>query len=98
MGNGKEIVLKETTHYPFEETIAFTVDTKENVNFPFYLRIPSWTRKAQVKVNGKRMKVSPVAGEYFRIERTWKNGDRVELVLPMHLTMRTWQVNKIASV
>ena len=94
VGNGKEIVLKETTHYPFEETIAFTVDTKENVNFPFYLRIPSWTRKVQVKVNGERMKVSPVAGEYFRIERTWKNGDRVELVLPMHLTMRTWQVNK----
>lgn len=40
------------------------------------------------------MKVSPVAESISCTNWTWKNGDRVELVLPMHLTMRTWQVNK----
>lgn len=34
VGNGKEIVLKETTHYPFEETIAFTVDNERKCEFP----------------------------------------------------------------
>ena len=35
-----------------------------------------------------------VAGKYLCINREWANGDRVELTLPMSLSMRTWQVNK----
>lgn len=94
VGNGKEIVLHEKTNYPFEEGIAFTVNTKEKVGFPFYLRIPSWTSEAEVRVNGKKMNVKPVAGKYVCINREWADGDKVELKLPMTLSMRTWQVNK----
>ena len=94
MGDGKEITLHEETNYPFEEAIAFTVSTGEKVAFPFYLRIPSWTQKAEVRVNGKKVSAAPVAGKYLCINREWANGDRVELTLPMSLSMRTWQVNK----
>ena len=94
VGEGKEITLHEETNYPFEESIAFTVSTAGKVSFPFYLRIPSWTKGAQVRVNGKSVATTPIAGKYLRIEREWADGDRVEFQLPMSLSMRTWQVNK----
>lgn len=94
VAQGKEVVLKEVTKYPFEEHISFVVEAPEAVYFPFYLRIPGWANDAEVTINGKSEKIKPVSGQYVRIEREWKNGDRVELVLPMKLTMRIWQVNK----
>ena len=57
VGNGKEIVLHEETNYPFEEGIKFTVSTDEKVDFPFYLRIPSWTEGAEVVVSTERRSV-----------------------------------------
>jgi hypothetical protein len=94
VADGKEITIVETTNYPFEESITFTVKMKGKVQFPFYLRIPSWTNGAEVLINGKKASVTPVQGKYYCIDRTWKNGDKVTLNVPMHLRMRTWQVNK----
>lgn len=94
VANRKTITLSETTNYPFEEHIAFTVNADGNVRFPFYLRIPSWTEDAEVRVNGHKLKTTPVAGKYLCINREWTDGDRVEVIYPMHLSLRTWQVNK----
>ena len=94
VGNGKEIVLHEQTNYPFEEDITFTVSAKENVEFPLYLRIPSWSEGAEVRINGKKANFKLTKGKYVCIEREWKDGDKVLLNLPMSLSMRTWQVNK----
>lgn len=89
-----EITVTEKTRYPFEEDIEFTFSTGSPVTFPFYLRIPSWTGKAEVTVNGKAVDVSPVPGKYLRIERLWSDGDIVRVTFPMELTMRRWQVNR----
>lgn len=94
VGNGQEIILHEKTNYPFEEKIVFTVGTGKEVEFPFYVRIPSWTKGAEVRVNGERVGVAPVAGKYLCINRKWGDGDQMELTFPMSLSMRTWQVNK----
>ncbi len=48
----------------------------------------------EVRVNGKKISVKPVSGKYLCIEREWADGDKVEMTLPMSLSMRTWQVNK----
>lgn len=93
VADGQEIILHEETHYPFEETIRFTVSTDTDVRFPMYFRIPSWTAKASVSVNGKHAGKA-VPGKYVRIDRIWKDGDRVTLEFPMSLSMRRWQVNK----
>lgn len=94
VGNGKEIRLHEQTNYPFEEAVSFTVESGEDVNFPFYLRIPAWADRATVKVNGKNVSVKAEAGKYVRLERIWKNGDKISLNFPMELSMRTWQANR----
>ena len=77
-----------------EKLIKITVSKDEKVDLPFYLRIPSWTEGAEVRVNGKKIRVKPVSGKYLCIEREWADGDKVEMTLPMSLSMRTWQVNK----
>lgn len=93
VADGKRISIKETTNYPFDETIDLVIE-KGKARFPFYLRIPSWTQHAEVYVNGVKQNVEAVAGNYFCITKDWKKGDRVTLKVPMSLKMRQWQVNK----
>lgn len=94
VADGQEITLHEQTNYPFEEKVLFTVNTAKEVCFPLYLRIPSWCDQPELSINGKLQKIAPVPGKYIYINRTWADGDKVELSLPMKLSMRTWQVNK----
>ena len=91
---GQEIVLKESTHYPFEEKISFTIQTDGDVKFPLYLRIPSWCKEASLQLNGALVESKLVAGQYAKLDATWKNGDVVTLQLPMNLSVRRWQTNQ----
>ena len=90
---GSEVTLTETTDYPFNTGIIFTLHTKKDVQFPLYLRIPSWTDGATAKINGSNVSVSLDKGKYMRIERKWHNGDSISLNLPMKVSLRHWQVN-----
>lgn len=95
VADGKEITIKEETDYPFDSRISFSVETNgEQVKFPFYIRIPRWTRNATLNVNGQSVRVEPDKGNYLCIDREWQNGDRVEVNFPMEISYRTWQVNK----
>lgn len=94
VGSGKTISLIETSNYPFEEGAKFTIRTKGGVRFPLYLRIPSWAKGNSVSVNGKVVASNGTPGKYIRIDRKWKNNDRVELSMPMKLTAHVWKANK----
>ncbi|MBR5691911.1 MAG: glycoside hydrolase family 127 protein [Verrucomicrobia bacterium] len=94
VGDGTQVILEQTTNYPFEESVEFNVRTLKTVDFPLYLRIPSWTKSASVYVNGKLVKSKLDGKGYVCIARKWNNGDKVKLNLPMEITYRTWQVNK----
>ena len=94
VSGGVEVGIHETTNYPFDEKITFSIDPESSVSFPLYLRIPSWARGATATVNKKPVGGTLENGKYLRIERTWKAGDKVELTLPKELTLRRWEVNK----
>lgn len=94
VAGGNEVTVREVTNYPFDEKITFTVDADSPVSFPLYLRVPSWSRGASARVNGKPVGGKLEAGKYLRIERTWNAGDKVELTLPKELSLRRWDVNK----
>lgn len=91
---GHTVTLKQITNYPFDEHIKIEVNTSSSVSFPLYLRIPDWCNKATVKVNGKPVNTNAVASSYIRLENKWKQGDIIELTLPMHLAIRKWTQNK----
>ncbi len=94
VGDGQQIAIHEETNYPFDEVIRLSVQTDKEVEFPLYLRIPTWANQAQIHINGQKVTTPVTSGQYACIRRTWKNDDKVELTLPMQLSLRTWQVNK----
>jgi hypothetical protein len=95
VGNQNNLVtLKQITNYPFDELIKIEVNTTSNVIFPLYLRIPNWSKTVNVSVNGITQAVNFESGSYVKIEKEWKQGDLVELELPMQLKKNTWERNK----
>ncbi|GAA4092418.1 beta-L-arabinofuranosidase domain-containing protein [Mucilaginibacter panaciglaebae] len=98
VANGVPVTFKEETNYPFDENIRFTLSLKKNaksVSFPFHLRIPAWCKNATIKVNGTEVQQSP-GNQIVKINRDWKNGDVVELQLPMHIFKNTWYENSVS--
>lgn len=94
VGNNQAIQIRQESNYPFEESLRFEIGTQgKTVDFPFYLRIPAWGKQAKVTVNGKSQAIEAGA-KYIRIERKWKDGDKVELSLPMTIDLKTWTANK----
>jgi hypothetical protein len=93
VGDGTQVSIVEETRYPFAERIEFTVKTSKPVKFPLYLRVPGWCKKPEVTMNKKMLELYG-AGSYIEISREWADGDKVELNLPMEITLRKWTKNK----
>ena len=96
VGDGTQVTWKATTAYPFAESIQFNLSTPKKVSFPFYLRIPGWANNAEVRLNGKKVKVAPAPLSYVVLDRQWKNGDTVTLRLPMQVGLKKWHKNEDA--
>ncbi|MDO4557486.1 MAG: glycoside hydrolase family 127 protein [Planctomycetia bacterium] len=97
VADGTKVTISGETHYPFEEQIAMRISTPEDVCFPLYLRVPAWCDGMSVQINGSDVNCEngpPEPVSYFRISRTWKDGDLVTVKLPMKLKLRTWQQNR----
>ena len=80
--NGVGVTIREETEYPFRGDVRLTVNPASATEFPLVLRIPAWAENSKITVNGKEVD-GVRAGEYHRIERTWKKGDHVVLTMPM---------------
>jgi DUF1680 family protein len=95
VANGKEVIIREETFYPFDENIRFSISTPEDLEFPLYFRIPGWCKEGWVKVNDEPLE-SYQGGQIISLLRTWTNGDLIELHLPMHVFTTRWFENSAA--
>ncbi|GGJ77478.1 hypothetical protein GCM10011583_06050 [Streptomyces camponoticapitis] len=93
VADGTEITVTESTDYPFKETVTLTVGTPRRLAFPLYLRIPGWCDDPQLSVAGRRVAVPGDGPRFFKVEREWRDGERVTLRLPQRTTVRTWDDN-----
>ncbi|MEV0400190.1 beta-L-arabinofuranosidase domain-containing protein [Actinoallomurus sp. NPDC050550] len=91
--DGTAVTVTEETGYPFEEAVTLRISTPRPVDFPLYLRVPQWCQEPALRVNGSPVPVRAAAPCYVVVTRTWRNGDRIELRLPMRTTTRTWEKN-----
>jgi DUF1680 family protein len=83
----KGFKLRQETKFPEQQTTSLTVTAAKSAPMALKLRIPAWTKSASLKVNGRAIDVTPTPGSYLTLTRAWKTGDRVEITLPMHLTV-----------
>jgi hypothetical protein len=82
----KGILVKLETRYPESDTVGLTFKTQNPVELSLRLRYPAWaTQGFNLKVNGQPKTVAGKPGSFVELRRTWKNGDRVELQIPMSL-------------
>ncbi len=93
-GNGNTLKIITATKYPFNDEVDFRIATQSSNTFPIYLRVPVWCSDPSVKVNGRTVKVDAKAGEYIKLDNTWKNNDQITLQLPMAIKVREWVKNK----
>ncbi len=85
---GSEVRIEEETEYPFRGTIRFMVATARPVRFPLRLRVPGWAAGARVQVGGAGWE-SAAPGSYHTVEREWRDGDTMELALPLAVRAET---------
>jgi uncharacterized protein len=78
------IALVQRTNYPYEPTAAIEINADKPADFAVMLRVPAWAgAKTAIAVNGKRWASGPEPGKFASINRTWKNGDRMEIEFDM---------------
>ena len=81
----KSLIIKQETIFPDEEKTKLTV-TGGSSHFTLMIRYPSWVKEAALKitVNGKVISYKSLPSSYIAVDRLWKAGDVVEVLLPMH--------------
>jgi len=87
---GSKHGLKQQTKYPFDNKIEIQVSASQPKEYTIYIRIPAWATPGPVlSVNGKRLASPADPGTFTAVRRTWKDGDQVQLELPMPLRLET---------
>ena len=86
LSGGRKVAFDMYSLYPRTDYVRIVSHTEGAA--PVRLRIPAWSAKTEVKLNGKVLD-GVAAGSYFTIERDWKLGDIVELKFDMPVVAHT---------
>jgi hypothetical protein len=82
----KKVSLLQETSFPEEEGTTLTIKTGAPVKLPVCVRVPYWaTRGVTVSINGKKQEVVAKPNSYLTLDRTWNDGDKIEVAMPMSL-------------
>ena len=77
----EDVKLKVDGDYPVSDHVTITVRPRESRKFAVSLRIPGWSEKTEIRVNGTSVSVTP---GYTNVFRKWHSGDRIQI----HFDMR----------
>ena len=78
---GNALELKTETEYPVQGAVTITVTLSRPESLRLALRIPGWSRRSRVLINGQEYPCDP--GKYLEITREWRSGDVIQLAFDM---------------
>ncbi len=78
--NGEKVTFVTETQYPKYGDVKIEVKLEKDTAFNLSLRNPAWSKQTKLLVNGEEVKIND---GYISVNRTWKNGDVIELTLDM---------------
>jgi uncharacterized protein len=93
--DGNALNIRQKTNYPWEGEVEITVAPASPSEFTVHVRIPGWSVKNAVKVNGAEVSGAR-PGEYLAIRRHWSTRDTIQLSFDMtpHLLKANPAVNE----
>jgi len=84
----KGVTLRQETRFPEQDTSRLTIQCEKPVDMTLRIRHPYWaTSGVSVRVNGDEADSPETKAGYIALKRIWKDGDFLEIRLPM--TLRT---------
>src|SRR5271155_263461 len=88
MQNNTKCTLTQNTRYPSANTSRIDFALARPERFAVYVRIPAWIGPGtRVLVNGTKVENEVTPGKFLALQRTWKDGDRLELEFEMPLRL-----------
>jgi uncharacterized protein len=82
----KHLVLRQETRFPEDDSTRLMLRCDQPVTFALTIRWPGWARSSPtVRVNGQPRPIRGQPGSFFTLDREWRDGDQVEIRLPMDL-------------
>ncbi|MCF7974783.1 MAG: glycoside hydrolase family 127 protein [Phycisphaerae bacterium] len=83
------MVLTQETQFPDKASTTLHLKLDDPKTFTLKIRHPAWVTAGDfvVKVNGQSVAVESTPSSYAAIRREWKNGDTVDVALPMHTSV-----------
>ena len=79
--------IEQSTDFPREQGTTLKVSSAKPQVRAIHVRIPGWTRAAEIKVNGRALEAVADPGSYVAIRQVWKDGDTIHISLPMELQL-----------
>ncbi len=77
--------LTQRTRFPDEDNVRLVVGCAAPTVFTLKLRHPAWCARPELRLNGEPVAVTSAPSSYFTLKRDWRDGDTLELRLPMTL-------------
>lgn len=86
--NEKGLKITQNTGFPEEQGTTLEFRCEKPVKLILQIRYPYWAYDGiDIRVNGKKNRVSQHHESFVPINRTWKNGDKVEIKIPFSLRL-----------
>ena len=84
----KGLTIRQETKFPESDTTTLAVKCPQSVFFTVAVRWPQWAAEGyEIKVNGQTIEFIGKPGSYIEIHRQWRDGDRIDVRLPMKLRL-----------
>jgi DUF1680 family protein len=84
----KGLVVRQETRFPEEDTTRLAIKVDAPVRLALKIRHPAWAQSGMtLTINGKNEPLQTQAGSYVNVEREWKDGDSIQVRLPMSLRL-----------
>ena len=82
------VTIRQETGFPEDSATSLTVHVPTPTEFPLRIRVPGWaTEGVKARLNGKPIASKTEPSSCLGLKRTWRDGDRVDVTMPMPLTV-----------
>lgn len=81
---GRPVTLRQETQFPESEYVQMRLSLADADTFTLKLRQPAWlAQPMEMRINGQAARPEIDAAHWASLRREWRDGDRLELRLPM---------------